>query len=79
MLLTDGWDRDGDKQNDKVWETKLLANMRLLGLKEILLNQHTAGNVEADILKNEESYAEIIQFLDDKSLPLIIREACTPS
>ncbi|TWW67383.1 hypothetical protein D4764_02G0004240 [Takifugu flavidus] len=49
--------------------------MRLLGLKETLLNEPAADNVEADILKNEESYAEMIQFLNDKSLSLIMREA----
>lgn len=54
---------------------KLLAHLRLLGLKETLLKEPVADNVEADILKNEESYAEMIQFLDDKSLSLIMREA----
>ncbi|TWW54261.1 hypothetical protein D4764_0182720 [Takifugu flavidus] len=66
---------DGDERNYELWETKLLAHMRLLGLKETLLNEPAADNVEADILKNEESYAEMIQFLDDKSLSLIMREA----
>lgn len=58
-----------------LWETELLAHMRLLGLKETLLNEPAADNVGADILKNEESYAEMIEFLDDKSLSLIMREA----
>ncbi|TWW61432.1 hypothetical protein D4764_04G0000780 [Takifugu flavidus] len=66
---------DGDERNYELWETKLLAHMRLLGLKETLLNEPAADNVEADILKNEEPYAEMIQFLDDKSLSLIMREA----
>lgn len=41
------------------------------------LNEPTADNIEADVLKNEESYAEMIEFLNDQSLSLIMREADT--
>lgn len=72
------WQRlcfDGDERNYKLWETKLLAHMRLLGLKETILKEPAADNVAADIPRSEEVYAEMIQLLDDKSLSLIMREA----
>ena len=50
--------------------------MRLLGLKDTLLNDPDSDDdIENDRKKNEEVYAEIIQFLDDRSLSLIMRDA----
>ena len=70
---------DGDEKKYEIWETKFLGHMRLLGLKDTLLNEPDSDDedddIENDRKKNEEVYAEIIQFLDDKSLSLIMRDA----
>ena len=55
-----------------------MGHLRLQGLKETILTAPTSDdeNVLAeDAAKNEEAYAELIQFLDDKSLSLVMREA----
>ena len=63
---------DGDEKNYELWETKLLGHLRLQKLKDTILNEPTDEDaVEADE-KNAESYAELIQFLDDKSLSLVM-------
>lgn len=78
------WSRlcfNGDERNYELWETKFLGHLRLLGLKDTILNEPASddeedeGNIEDDIKKNEEVYAEMIQFLDDKSLSLVMRDA----
>lgn len=71
------WSRllfDGDENNYELWETKFLGHLRLQGLKETILTAPTSEdeNVLAeDEGKNEEAYAKLIQFLDDKSLSLV--------
>lgn len=65
---------DGDENNYELWETKFLGHLRLQGLKETILTAPTSEdeNVLAeDEGKNEEAYAELIHFLDDKSLSLV--------
>ena len=76
------WSRlvfDGDEKNYELWETKFLGHMRLQKLKNTILNQPADGAREnalaEDAAKNAEAYAELIQFLDDKSLSLVMREA----
>ncbi|KAJ8384364.1 hypothetical protein AAFF_G00206170 [Aldrovandia affinis] len=47
-------------------------------IKNTILEEPTsddAGELAADEEKNAEAYAELIQFLDDKSLSLVMREA----
>ncbi|XP_055515553.1 ATP-dependent RNA helicase DDX19A isoform X1 [Leucoraja erinacea] len=71
------WSRlvfDGDEKNYELWETKFLGYLRLQGLKDTILEEPT-DNEEGDEAKNSEAYAELIQFLDDKSLSLVMREA----
>ena len=71
------WSRllfDGDENNYELWETKFLGHLRLQGLKETILTEPETED-EDDVAKNEEAYAELIQFLDDKSLSLVMREA----
>ena len=46
----------------------------MLGLKDAILGKNFNGD-ETDMERNEEAYNELIQFLDDKSLSLIMREA----
>ena len=62
---------DGDERKYELWETKILGYLRLKGLKETVLNPPAEGSEE----KNENAYAELIQFLDDCSLGLVMTEA----
>ena len=67
------WQRlvfNGDENNFELWEVRFLGHMRMLGLKDTILSTD-----DPDQEKNEECYAELIQFLDDKSLSLVMREA----
>ena len=47
--------------------------MRLRKLKDTILPPSTDAEIDAD--KNAEAFAELIQFLDDKSLSLVMRDA----
>lgn len=58
---------DGDEKNYELWETKFLGHLCLQGLKDTILNE-PAGDDDEDEGENAEAYAELIQFLDDKSL-----------
>eukprot|EP00794_Sanderia_malayensis_P001519 gene1519-1679_t len=62
---------DGDQRKFEIWETKILGYMELRKLKDILVGEN--DNINAD--KNETAFSELIQFLDDRSLSLVIREA----
>ena len=61
---------DGDERKFEIWETKVLGYMKLKKLKEILV-----GTSPVDADKNETAFAELMQFLDDRSLSRVIREA----
>ena len=70
------WQRlvfDGNEDNYELWEVKFLGHMRMLGLKDTILSD--ADRDEHDKEMNEECYAEMIQYLDDRSLSLVMREA----
>ena len=73
------WSRlvfDGDEKNYELWEMKFLGHLRLQELKDTILNEpNDEDAVEADEVKYAEAYAELIQFIDDKSLSLVMREA----
>ena len=62
---------DGDERNFETWEVKILGYMKLRKLKEILVGTDDP----ADEDRNETAFAELIQFLDERSLSLVIREA----
>lgn len=67
------WQRlvfNGDENNYELWEAKFLGHMRIIGLKDTILS-----TTNPDVEKNAECYAELIQFLDDKSLSLVMRDA----
>ena len=61
---------DGDERKFELWEQKILGYMKLKKLKETLVG---TGDIDAE--KNELAYAELIQFLDERSLTLIMRDA----
>ena len=64
---------DGDERKYESWEVKFLGYMRLRKLKDTILPPSTDAEIDAD--KNAEAFAELIQFLDDKSLSLVMRDA----
>lgn len=66
---------DGDEDKYELWETKLLGYLHLLGLKNTVLKEPESEEERAADGKNADAYAELIQFLDDRSLSLIMREA----
>ena len=61
---------DGDERKFEIWEVKILGYMKLRKLKETLV-----GTDAVDQNKNETAFTELIQFLDERSLSLVIREA----
>ncbi len=63
---------DGDERKFEQWEIKFLGYMRLQKLKDTIV---ASGDDEIDDDKNAEAFAELIQFLDDKSLSLVMRDA----
>ena len=71
------WSRllfDGDETKFEIWETKFLGYLHTLGLKDAILGKNLNGD-ETDMERNGEAYNELTQFLDDKSLSLIMRKA----
>lgn len=53
-----------------MWETKLLGYMNLENLKQVFVSE---DDVTAD--QNETGFPELNQFLDERSLTLVMREA----
>lgn len=62
---------DGDERKFEIWEINILGYMKLRKLKETLVGTDDDA-VDQD--KNETVFAELIPFLDERSLSLIIRE-----
>ena len=74
---TTRWHRlnfDVDETKYELWEAKFLGYLSLKDLKKAILPAE-ATETDPDDVKNEQAYAELIQFLDDVSLSLVIREA----
>ena len=61
---------NGDETRYEIWEERMLAYMKVKKLKDYIL----PGTV-ATSERREECYAELIQFLDEKSLCLVMRDA----
>ena len=62
---------DGDERKYEMWEDKLLAYMKIHKLKDAILPESTAI-VSQD--KREEAYAQLVQFLDERSHSLVMRD-----
>ena len=62
----------GDERKYEQWEVKFLGYMKLKKLKTTINPDSTT---DANDDKNEEAFAELIQFLDDRSLSLVMRDA----
>ena len=66
----------GNDQDFEAWEEVFLGHMRRLKMKSVILPaQDGVADPEDFASKNEEAYAELIQFLDPRSLALVMREA----
>ena len=63
---------NGDERLYEQWEVKFMGYMRLKNLKSTI-NPDNTDAVDAD--KNDEAFAELIQFIDPRSLSLIMRDA----
>ena len=61
---------DGDAEKYELWEVKLMSYLRLRKLLHVVESEDVP-----DVNKNAEVFAELVQFLDDRSLSLIIRDA----
>lgn len=61
---------DGNEKKFELWETKVLGYMKLKKLKKVFT---TEEDVSAET--NETAFAELIQYLDERSLTLVMREA----
>ena len=69
---------NGDETKFEMWETRFLGHMELKDLKETISpSPPTNGGTvaEPDAVKNSRAYSELIQFLDDTSLGLVMRDA----
>ena len=64
---------NGDETDYEMWEVKLLAYMRLKKLHDIIKPSDTTADVDAS--KNADAFAELVQFLDNRSLGLVMRDA----
>ena len=65
---------NGDESKYELWEIKFLGYLRIHQLHEVILSP--TEQTDPDFVeKNATVFAELIQFLDDTSLSLIIREA----
>ena len=60
---------NGDTDKYEQWEVKLLGYLKLKKLKKVVTAEATL-RVDAD--QNEEAFAEMIQFIDDRSLALVM-------
>ena len=61
---------DGDAERYELWEVKFLGHLRLQKLLDVV-----QGTAAPNPDKNADVFGELCQFLDDKSLSLIIRDA----
>ena len=61
---------DGEESSYEQWEVKFLAHLSLRKLKRTVLGQ---GHVDPH--KNEQAYSEMVQYLDKRSLSLVMRDA----
>ena len=62
---------DGDERKFELWEIKFLGYMKIRKLKHILTGEDE--DITPD--QNETAFAELIQFLDERSISLIMRDA----
>ena len=64
---------DGDERKFELWYVRFLGHLRLRKLYDVVTG--TGDVPEESAAKNAEAFAEIVQFVDDRSLSLIMRDA----
>ncbi|KAG1649946.1 D-aminoacyl-tRNA deacylase 1 [Nymphon striatum] len=65
---------DGEETRYELWEVKFLGYMRLQKLHDVILAKEEESTPPSAEL-NSNAFAELVQFLDDRSLSLVIRDA----
>ena len=65
---------DGDESMYELWEVKFLEYLRIQHLHQIVLSPTDQSDDIDFIEKNTTVFAELIQYLDDESLSLVIRD-----
>ena len=65
---------DGNDDKYELWEVKFLAHLRIQKLLKVVQSRESERS-DNDAEENAEVFAELVQYLDDKSLSLIIRDA----
>ena len=66
---------DGNESKYELWEAKFLGYLRIQHLHQIILLPTDQSDDMDFVEKNATLFAELIQYLDDKSLSLVIRDA----
>ena len=66
---------DGNKSKYELWEVKFLGYFRIQHLHQIILSTTDQSDDINFVEKNATVFTELIQYLDDKSLSLVIRDA----
>ena len=62
---------DGNEEKYGIWECKFLAHMRIKKLKKVIIPDGPAATAD----QREDAFAELVQFLDERSLSLVMRDA----
>ena len=66
---------DGDGEKYELWETKFLGHMRLKKLHDVVVQPAAERAQNAPSAeKKAEAFAHLIQYLDDRSLSLVMRD-----
>ena len=65
----------GDESKYELWEAKFLGYLRIQHLHQVIQSPTDQSDDMDFIEKNVTVFAGLIQFLDDKSLSLVIRDA----
>ena len=63
---------DGDENKYETWEVKVLAYMCVNNLKDVISPDSNTISTQA---QKEKAFAQLVQFLDDRSLALVMRDA----
>ena len=64
---------DGDERKFELWEVKFFGYLKIRKLKHVLIAKEGEAEISAD--DKETAFAELIQFLDERSISLIMRDA----
>ena len=66
---------DADESKYELWEVKFLGYLRIQHLHQIILSPTDQSDDMDFVEKNATIFAKLIQYLNDKSLSLVIRDA----